>query len=234
MGSKDSQALNWLGYVVLGVWIINGILVGFLITRVDAMINGQLYDFGLQFNHEWADPYWANLRLMYIGLAIPMVLSTLMLGLILKNIRGKIAAHFGKLTTKPDETIDEKSSSTTASDDEPLEMIVDTDKEETQQVIEVNQANETIKLEEALADKGEQATPPAEMVFLDQKQPETQSLIVDEPKAQETGESTQSGNICPNCNRQFKQPVVTLDYSTGKARLVNVCPNCRCNLEPTS
>lgn len=31
---------------------------------------------------------------------------------------------------------------------------------------------------------------------------------------------------CPNCKRVFGKPLVMLDFSGGKTRLVNVCPYC--------
>lgn len=31
---------------------------------------------------------------------------------------------------------------------------------------------------------------------------------------------------CPNCNRVFGRPMNMLDFSSGKTRLVNVCPYC--------
>ena len=31
---------------------------------------------------------------------------------------------------------------------------------------------------------------------------------------------------CPKCNRVFSKPLVMLDFSTGRSRLVNVCPYC--------
>jgi len=31
---------------------------------------------------------------------------------------------------------------------------------------------------------------------------------------------------CPKCKKVFSKPLVMLDFSTGKSRLVNVCPYC--------
>ncbi len=31
---------------------------------------------------------------------------------------------------------------------------------------------------------------------------------------------------CPKCKRVFSKPMVMLDFSSGRSRLVNVCPYC--------
>jgi hypothetical protein len=36
-----------------------------------------------------------------------------------------------------------------------------------------------------------------------------------------------SGTSCPHCGRDFNRPLVTLDFSTGTTRIVNVCPFCK-------
>ena len=35
---------------------------------------------------------------------------------------------------------------------------------------------------------------------------------------------------CPNCTKVFNRPLVMLDFSSGNARLVNICPYCNHNL----
>ncbi|MEM2466392.1 MAG: hypothetical protein QXZ47_03750 [Candidatus Bathyarchaeia archaeon] len=35
---------------------------------------------------------------------------------------------------------------------------------------------------------------------------------------------------CPKCKRVFSKPLVMLDFSTGRSRLVNVCPYCNFTL----
>ena len=31
---------------------------------------------------------------------------------------------------------------------------------------------------------------------------------------------------CPSCKKVFNRPLVMLDFSSGKTRLVNICPYC--------
>lgn len=35
---------------------------------------------------------------------------------------------------------------------------------------------------------------------------------------------------CPSCKRVFSKPLVIQDFTTGKARLVNICPYCRTDI----
>ena len=35
---------------------------------------------------------------------------------------------------------------------------------------------------------------------------------------------------CPSCKRTFGKPLVMLDFGSGKAKLVNVCPYCNARL----
>jgi len=48
-------------------------------------------------------------------------------------------------------------------------------------------------------------------------------------KSVATPEDTNERNIvvsCSNCKKVFSKPLVMLDFSSGKAKLVNVCPYC--------
>src|SRR4030066_2391034 len=90
MGSKTSDDLGWLGYLILGVWIINGVLVSFLLTRIDLIVNGQLYGYGLEFSQEWAETYSMSLNLIYVFIAVPIALSSIVLALALRMRKRRV------------------------------------------------------------------------------------------------------------------------------------------------
>lgn len=148
---KDLLEASWFMKVILVLWLVSGVFVLFLLGRIDHIIHNDLYGFGLQFSFVWADPYWAVLRLTYICVAVPSVLSAAALGL---DFMGKI--HRVKRVS------------------------------------------------------GGVGKPAAGKV---------QSL---------------KGNhmliSCPSCKRTFGKPLVVLDFSSGKGRLVNVCPYCNAKL----
>jgi uncharacterized Zn-finger protein len=44
-------------------------------NQIDTLVHSQLYNFGLQFDHAWADSYYLYTYLMVAALGVPMVLS---------------------------------------------------------------------------------------------------------------------------------------------------------------
>jgi len=78
---------QWLNRIVLAAWAVSAILVMFLLTKIDTIINSQLYNFGLQYNKTWANPYHTYAQLAYIGLGVPIALSGIALAL---NFRKRI------------------------------------------------------------------------------------------------------------------------------------------------
>jgi uncharacterized Zn-finger protein len=47
----------------------------YLLGRIDSIVHGDLYNFGLQFSYDWAVEYWVALRFIYICLAVPVIWS---------------------------------------------------------------------------------------------------------------------------------------------------------------
>jgi uncharacterized Zn-finger protein len=74
---------------VLLVWIASAAVGIYVLTRFDTLIHSQLYNFGLEFDHAWADTYYFYMQLMYIALTVPIALSIL-----------SIAAGFKRQTNK--------------------------------------------------------------------------------------------------------------------------------------
>ena len=65
--------------VVLVLWLVSSGFVVFLLLKIDDVVHHQLYDFGLQFSADWAVPYWSFLRLVFVCLFVPGVLSGVVL-----------------------------------------------------------------------------------------------------------------------------------------------------------
>lgn len=129
------------------IWLISTVFIMVLLNKLDGVVHGDLYNYGLQFSLSWATPYWAFLRLIYICLALPSTLSLIVLGLgfVKKPSRSRAASTNGV---------------------KPCNGQVQTSKEN--------------------------------------------NMIIS----------------CPNCHRMFSKPLTMLDFGTGKAELVNVCPYC--------
>ncbi|MCJ7713188.1 hypothetical protein MUO66_01840 [Candidatus Bathyarchaeota archaeon] len=79
MNLKSLLNNNWLDRVIITAWISSAILVIFMLTNLDVIVNGTLYRFGLQFSNEWGEPYWMYLRLSYAFLGVSSGLGFLAL-----------------------------------------------------------------------------------------------------------------------------------------------------------
>jgi uncharacterized Zn-finger protein len=75
MGLKRLPNNIWLYRAVLATWVVSAIIVMFLLSRIDAIMNVEMYKHGLQFSHDWADPYWTYMHLNYVALGVPVALS---------------------------------------------------------------------------------------------------------------------------------------------------------------
>ena len=69
----NTQRFTRVIIVVLVVWIASAAFGMYLLTRFDTLVHSQLYNFGLQFDHAWADSYYLYTQLMVIALGVPMV-----------------------------------------------------------------------------------------------------------------------------------------------------------------
>ena len=92
--SAERLANNqWFSRIILAAWVISTVTVIFLLRQIDQVVHVQLYNFGLRFDHAWADAYWTYRNLIYVCLGLPMVLSVF-----------AIALGFTKKIDKPPET----------------------------------------------------------------------------------------------------------------------------------
>jgi uncharacterized Zn-finger protein len=99
---------QWFNRIVLAIWVISAVCVMFLLTRIDLIVHGQLYNFGLQFDPAWADPYWSYTRLIYVGLGLPMTLSVFFIALGFASKIDKAPERATKQEPKPQPVVCEK------------------------------------------------------------------------------------------------------------------------------
>jgi uncharacterized Zn-finger protein len=184
-----------LSYIVLGVWIIAGFLSVFLLLRIDSIIHVQLYDYGLQFSPDWANPYWATVDIVFVALALPMLLSAVVLGMMLVRSRNISLNFLAKKKPAPAKI-------------RPQEV------KRVQPKLQIGTAIQEDRL--MSIGFGQESEPGKEAKGKPQMQEGTGLLI-----------------SCPSCKRVFNRPLVMLDFSNGKTRLVNICPYCNHNLGET-
>lgn len=154
MTLKDLLDNGWLARVVLVLWLVSAVFVLFLLGQIDWIVHNELYGYGLQFDLNWAVPYWGVLRAIYLFLAVPVAFSVVYFGLeVFRFFNGR---RSNVVERKPVPPV------------KPLKKSV------------------------------------REVV----------------------GEQNHMLVSCPKCGRVFGKPLVMLDFSGGKTRLVNVCPYC--------
>ena len=138
---------SFVSKVTLIMWLVSAGFVMILLNKIDGIVHGELYNYGLQFSYNWATGYWVLLRLTYVCLAVPTILSIAVLGMdLLKKANG----------------------------DQPVPTA------------EVKPSNSQVQSHKE------------------------NSMVIN----------------CPNCQKMFYKPLTMLDFSTGKAKLVSVCPYC--------
>lgn len=83
--------------LTLVLWFISSFLIIFLLGQLDWIVHNELYNFGLQFNQVWAQPYWIILRMIQVWLIAPSILCATALGLDLwKKTNGNKHVSKGK------------------------------------------------------------------------------------------------------------------------------------------
>ncbi len=177
---------KWPNRIVLMFWIVGGVTAWFLLTRVDLIVNGTLYSYGLQFSHNWLDPYWTYNRVINALLLVSVGLGGFSLALDFARIRKVVAGSTTEVSVRTPEV-----------------------------QVEEPKTEEDVGL---LADAGEAIEEQA----AEEVKPQKRS--VEEPKLKDSSNTLIIS--CPSCKKVFSRPLVMLDFSAGKTRLVNVCPYC--------
>jgi len=159
MNSNEVFNVPWFARVVFIVWLISSVFIVIMLSRIDGIVHGELYDFGLSFSYDWATPYWFNLRLIYICLAFPAFLT---IGMFVFRFWNHLRS-------------------------EKVPVVV-------RRIGKVKKGK-----------VGEEGVVRGSMLI-----------------------------ACSNCGKRFSRPILMLDFSGDKARLVNVCPFCGAKLGENS
>jgi len=212
MDFKRLATNQWINRTLLIVIIVLSGIVMFVINQVDSIIHVQLYQYGLEFNPDWANPYWNYAKIMNIGLAATIGVSAVIL--LLGFIRPK---------PKLEEPIMKQERN------EPKQPTL---RVQAQPVIETPPKQQTPQGEP-------QSQPAPQLQPKPQPKPQVQeSQSKPQPAPQETVQeqkpktskqpkgNAKAANTCPSCKKAFTQPLVMLDFEGGKSKLVNVCPYC--------
>jgi hypothetical protein len=83
------------------VLILTGMIcVFFTLNLLDSLVQDTLYNYGLQFSYDWANPYWMTLRIVQALLGLSMVLTLINTVYVLKR-HGLEVFRMPKIGLKP-------------------------------------------------------------------------------------------------------------------------------------
>jgi uncharacterized Zn-finger protein len=204
MRLKTPEGLTRSVCIVLGIWIVNAALISYFLGQIDTLINVELYSFGLQFNEEWAVPYWTSLRLMYAFAALQIGLIAVFVAWVLIRMRRPVLEVSMKRKKEPQMEVLTEVPTT--------EVEVETPEAPVALEQKTPETGVAVSIEESLE------APPAKTTEEEQKVTLPSSIIIS----------------CPTCGKTFSRPLVMLDFGGGKTRLVDVCPYCKHILEQHS
>jgi DNA-directed RNA polymerase subunit RPC12/RpoP len=81
--------------------IISSAISAYLLLKLNTIVHGELYNFGLQFSLGWATPYWDIERLVYASFAAPSLVGGLALVHSFLKTNGNKVLVTKKVETKP-------------------------------------------------------------------------------------------------------------------------------------
>lgn len=99
MALKDILGNSVFARITLVLWLVSSAFIIVLLGRIDSIVHGDLYNYGLQFSLVWASSYWVFARLIYVFLAVPMIFSSVALASGLLN-RGNSKVRTNKREIK--------------------------------------------------------------------------------------------------------------------------------------
>jgi hypothetical protein len=79
MTLKDLLGNSVFARITLILWLVSSAFIIVLLGKIDSIVHGDLYNYGLQFSLSWASSYWFFARLIYVLLAIPLIFSAVAL-----------------------------------------------------------------------------------------------------------------------------------------------------------
>jgi hypothetical protein len=177
-------------------------LTVYLLSQLDHIVHGQLYDYGLRFDYAWADPYWNILRIIQVLLAVAGATAAINLVLTVRKDMPSKKTNLAQRPQKP-----QKASS-------PIPTVP--------HMIERQAAPSQPTRNPIPNAPAVRQTPP-----LTQTAPATPTpQIVSAPTRQQPFSESAGSTICPHCNKAFSQPLRMMDFQGDRPRIVDICPFC--------
>lgn len=169
----------------------------YTLTLIDQVIQGTLYSYGLQFNYNWANPYWTLLRVTWALLAIGAAVTTVNTIII---IRSGSKEKRQRVKIAPDQEVVESISLTT----------------------QTRERTESVSLAPGLPSSQKASS----QKFTPKPAPKPAPTIAPATAPSYTSPEATPLFKCTHCGKTFAQPLRMLDFQVEPPRMVNVCPFC--------
>lgn len=181
----------------------------YILNLLDRIVHGQLYNYGLQFSLEWANPYWNLLRILQALLVVIATATTVNAVLSVRKYRSDREPEV-KIAPSPRPALQAQAPSRP-----------------------VSPANRTSLQSRHPADESydKPVTRSAEpLLVAPTPGPAPVSTPTPAPYTSDSAGTTR----CSHCGKAFTQPLRMLDFQGDRPRIVNICPFCNEIITATS
>jgi len=180
--------------------------LAFTLSLLDQIVHGMLYNYGLQFSLEWANPYWNILRIAQVLLGV--IAAASVVNIIFSIRKPTLKKPIEKMPTP--QRIMRPIPSTTRTSERPLTLpTAPTQTPQTAPTVAPLVVPSTVPV-------APPSTPQASVTTPAPPEPVSAPLISDIP-----------GLIrCAHCGKAFTQPLRMLDFQGDRPRIVSICPFC--------
>lgn len=172
-----------------------------VLNMLDQIVHGQLYNYGLQFSLEWANPYWNLLRIIQALLGI-IAASTAV------NAILTIRKYLSEREPEVKVTSTQRPTVRTQGPSRPVSPPTRADLRE-------EHPAETVFKKPA-------ARPPTPILVAPTPTPSQTDKPTPTPYSSDLPGTTR----CSHCGKAFIQPLRMLDFQGDRPRIVNICPFC--------
>ena len=176
----------------------------YTLNMLDMIVHGTLYQYGLQFSYDWANPYWTLLRVIQALLSVITVVTTVSL---LLTVRAHLSERSSNTRVTQVPKVVAKTPVTTHSPEKPSTAHTSPSRSTT-----IAAPSSAHQLERVSVSKP--SFTPASPV------------LIPAPASTRKHADTSGLFKCAHCRKTFTQPLRMLDFQGDRPRIVNICPFC--------
>lgn len=178
----------------------------YALNLLDQIVHGTLYDYGLQFSHDWADPYWFILRVILVLLTVGSATAIVNLALTVRSFLRTEKLQV-KAAPTPKETRNAHAAKQSVEKARPISA---TSQASSQSTMTIPPPRAPQKPTSESTSKHQPSTKPTSAV----------------PSSSYPRSDANGFIMCPKCCKSFSQPLRILDFQGDRPRIVDTCPFC--------